>query len=235
MKQGLTHIIFVVDRSGSMQGIAKDMIGGYNTFIQTQKELSAECFVSFYQFDDIYETVFERTPLAQVQVLDAKTYLPRGSTALYDAIGFTIDSYGKYLAELPEEERPDRILFVTITDGLNNASKTFTVEAVRDKIKHQTENYKWDFVFLGSNIDAWSAGESLGVAADSTLQMSSVADSYSKGFDSLGKNTQVYRTSAAPGKFSFCAADYDAQDQFLDGEQKSKNKKQAKSSPTSTK
>ena len=113
MKQGLTHIIFVVDRSGSMTNIASDMIGGYNEFIKKQKETPGECVVSFYQFDDIYEKVFERVALQDVAELDADTYVPRNMTALYDAMGRTIDDYGQYLANLSEEERPERILFVT--------------------------------------------------------------------------------------------------------------------------
>lgn len=226
MKKDLTHIIFVVDRSGSMSSISTDMIGGYNEFIKKQKELPKECFVSFYQFDDIYETVFERVNLQDVNSLDSKTYVPRNSTALYDAIGDTINNYGKYLSDLKEEERPERILFVTITDGENNASTRFDVEKIREMVKHQTEAYKWDFVFLGSNIDAWNAGESIGIKSSSTLQFANVTGSVTKAFHSLHTNALKYRASVTKDLYAFHGDDYDAQEDFLDDTLKSKNKKQ---------
>ena len=223
MKQGLTHIIFVVDRSGSMRNIASDIIGGYNEFIRKQRETPGECYVSFYQFDDIYESVFERLALADVKDLSNETYEPRNSTALYDAIGKTAKNYGEYLAALKEEERPERILFVTVTDGLNNASSEFTLEQVREIIKHQTEVYKWDFVFLGSNIDAWSAGEALNIKSSSTLQFANKAGSVRSAFQSLGAGATMYRASVNKAEYSFTTADYAAQDAFLDGDLKAKN------------
>lgn len=229
MKQGLTHIIFVVDRSGSMKGIASDMVGGYNEFIKKQKETPNECFVSFYQFDDIYEKVFERVALQDVKDLDAKTYVPRNMTALHDAMGKTIDDYGQYLANLAEEERPERILFVTITDGMNNASTQYTFEKLRDMIKHQTEKYGWDFVFLGSNIDAWDTGGSMNISASSTLQFANVGGSVQNAFNSLADKATMYRSSAAKCAYAFDAKDREDQDEFLDDDKKSKNKKQQKS------
>jgi hypothetical protein len=232
MKQGLTHIIFVVDRSGSMKSIASDMIGGYNSFIEKQKEVPSECYVSFYQFDDIYETVFERVKLTDVKELDSKTYTPRNGTALYDALGQTINNYGKYLSDLSEDERPDRVMIVTITDGDNNSSHQFSVAQIRDMVQHQTEKYKWSFVFLGSNIDAWSAGASLGVSQSSTLQFASVKGSVSKAFNALNSNTRMYRSAEAPIAYSFSAADVAEQDEFLDATLKSKNQDQTKSLKT---
>lgn len=234
MKQGLTHIIFVVDRSGSMSSIATDMIGGYNTFIKKQKETPAECYVSFYQFDDIYEPVFERLKLEDVKDLDSKTYVPRNMTALYDAMGKTINNYGAYLSSLSEEDRPERVLFVTITDGANNSSREFTAAQVRDMVKHQTDVYSWSFVFLGSNIDAWDAGSSLGVASTSTLQFANVKGSVTKAFDALSKNTHMYRAAAAPVAYAFAPEDLAEQDEFLDDTLKSKNKAQQTKSPKTT-
>jgi hypothetical protein len=235
MKQGLTHIVFVVDRSGSMKSIATDMIGGYNSFIEKQKEVPSECYVSFYQFDDSYDVVFERVKLSEVKELDHKTFVPRGGTALYDALGRTINEYGKYLSDLPEDERPDRVLVVTITDGDNNASRQFSVTQIRDMVQHQTEAYKWSFVFLGSNIDAWAAGADLGVSQSSTLQFASVKGSVSKAFSALNSNTRMYRSAEAPIAYSFSAQDVADQDEFLDSKLKSKNQAQTKSSKTTTK
>jgi hypothetical protein len=236
MKQGLTHIIFIVDRSGSMSGIAKDMIGGYNTFIKKQKETPGECFVSFYQFDDIYESVFERIALADVKDLDDTTYVPRNMTALYDAIGKTVNNYGKYLSELAEDQRPERVLVVIITDGQNNASHEFTADQVKNIVKHQTDVYKWDFVFLGSNIDSWSVADSIGIKAGSTMQFANVGGSVSASYSMLSKNVTAFRSAAIKADYTFEAADYAAQDEFLDGDLKSKNKAaQNKSSTTTTK
>lgn len=217
-----------------MSSIAADMIGGYNTFIKTQKETPGECVVSFYQFDDIYEAVFERVNLQDVTELNSNTYVPRNRTALYDAMGKTVNSYGAYLASLAEEDRPERVLFVTITDGHNNASVEFTVSQVGDMVKHQTEVYNWSFVFLGSNIDAWDAGKSLNMAASSTLQFANSKGSVDNAFSSLTKSATLYRCSAVPVAYSFEASDLAAQDQFLDDKLKSKNKEQQNQSPKAT-
>jgi hypothetical protein len=226
MKKGLTHIIFIVDRSGSMSNIAKDMIGGYNTFIKQQKELPNECYVSFYKFDDIYETLFERIKLENVVDLDETTYVPRGSTALHDAMGKTFDEYGQYLYTVSDEERPERVLVVTITDGYENASRTYALAQIRDKIKLQTETYNWDFVFMGSNIDAWGAGSALGVLKSSTLQFASSGDSVAMAFASLGDKTSCYRAVNTKMGYAFSKQDQEAQDQFLEESKKlSKSKK----------
>ena len=222
MKQGLTHIIFVIDRSGSMSNIAADMIGGFNTYIENQKKVPGECFVSLYQFDDIYEAVFERVKLADVPVLTKDTYTPRGSTALYDALGRTIDEYGTYLASLNEEDRPERVLVITLTDGYNNASNKYSLSNVRDRIKTQTETYKWDFVFLGSNIDAWEAGQGLGIARASTMQFASTGSSVNVAWIALAGQSTGYRTSTVKSSFAFKQADQDAQEQFVDKKAKTK-------------
>ena len=228
MKRGLTHIIFVVDRSGSMRDIAQDMVGGYNTFIEKQKETPGECFVSFYQFNDIYETVFERKALTEVPILDEKTYVPRNMTALHDAIGKTVNNYGTYLSALKEEERPERVLVIIITDGFNNASREFTLESVREIIKHQTEVYSWDFVFMGSNIDAWKQSEAYGIASSSTSQFANCAGSVSASWAAASANAICYRASDHKIAYCFSAEDREAQDKFLDGDLKSKNLAQAK-------
>lgn len=235
MKTGLTHIIFVVDRSGSMRSIAKDMIGGYNEYIEKQKKTPGECFVSFYQFDDIYEPIFERVKLQDVKDLDGDTYKPRNSTALLDAVGNTIVNYGKYLSELQEDARPERILFVTITDGEENASHVFDITKVRDMVKHQTDVYKWDFVFLGSNIDAWDAGQSIGVARCATLQFANTKGSVGAAFKSLSDQTSGYRSSSSKIAYAFTAADYAAQDDQLVGNQKAKNRMAQAAAAKSTK
>lgn len=232
MKKNRTDLIFLIDRSGSMSNISSDMIGGYNEFIKKQKELPNECFVSFYQFDDKYETVFERVNLKNVMDLTNKTYSPRGNTALYDAIGKTINSYGKYLSDLEENKRPERILFVVMTDGMNNSSSEFTDVKVKEMVKHQTDIYKWDFVFLCSNIDAWESGNSLGISNKTTLQFANSPDSVKHAFMSLSANALSYRSVDVHNSYTFSSSDVDSQTQFLDNNLKSKNKKQTNKKTT---
>ena len=209
MKKDYTKIVFVVDRSGSMKSIADDMIGGYNSFIKEQKRLNhGTCDVSFYQFDDVYEAVYENKPLNEVVDLDEKTYVPRNMTALYDAIGKTINNVGESLNKMKESQRPDSVLFIVITDGLNNASKEFTSNKIKEMITHQTEKYKWQFSYIGANQDAWAVSDSLGFARSSTLNWASNSKGTEKLWKSLSDNASFYRVSKA---YSFSAADIKAQ------------------------
>lgn len=218
MKKGLTKIVFVVDRSGSMQSVAKDMIGGFNQFIQTQKENKVgECAVSFFQFDDIYEEVYKNVLVENVQDLTNKTYVPRNSTALLDAVGMTVNNINDELSNLKEEEKPEKILVVILTDGEENASQMFTIEQVRELITQKTiEN--WEFVYIGANQDTWNVANSLGISGANSIS-----------YVSSGKNTKVsneslwggladkavmYR-SCASAKMCYTKEEQDEQDQFI--------------------
>jgi len=205
MKSGLTEIIFVIDRSGSMSGIASDVIGGFNEFIKKQREVleGKLCKVSAYKFDDVYETIFENVDLCNVNLLTSKDFEPRGSTALLDAVGRTIDNVGLRLYNTLEEDRPERVLIVVITDGRNNASVEYTIEQVKSKIEQQTQVYNWDFAYIGANQDAWAVGTGYNVAASSTLNY--VADSLGvcDMFDKLDKSITSYRICSTKKSFNF--------------------------------
>ena len=127
MKENLTEVVFVLDRSGSMHGLEKDTIGGFNGLIDKQRKAEGETDVTLVLFDDTYELVYDRIPVREVPELTEKTYEAGGCTALYDAVGRTIDAVGMRLAGTPEEERPSKVLFVITTDGLENASTRFTL------------------------------------------------------------------------------------------------------------
>lgn len=142
-----TDLNIILDRSGSMAGIANDITGGIKTFLEKEKTSGDDTKVSFYQFDDQYETVFTDKDIKDD--IDISIF-PRGSTALFDAIGKTMAFVGEKLAKMSEEDRPNRVLFLVITDGFENASKEFNATTVSEKIKHQREKYAWDFVFLGA-------------------------------------------------------------------------------------
>lgn len=219
MKSGLTKIVFVVDRSGSMQSVASDMIGGFNKFIKTQKDNKVgECTVTFNQFDDIFENVYKNVLVEDVRDLDDKTYVPRSMTALYDAVGRTIDEVGSELANLPEGQRPEKVLVVILTDGLENASNTFTRKDVQEKIKLQTETYKWEFVYIGANQDSWAVGESLGISGSNTINyVSSGKNTKSSNealWDTLGAKAVAYR-SCMTDSMSFTQKEREVQDSLV--------------------
>jgi len=137
----MTLINIILDRSGSMSFIAQETIGMFNRFLKEQQELPGYAELSLVQFDDLYETNYICKPIKKCPNLEYnKTYMPRGMTALYDAIGKTINSVGQSLSKKDEEERPERVLFAIITDGIENASKEFTVNTIKEMITHQKEN-----------------------------------------------------------------------------------------------
>lgn len=160
-----THIKTVVDRSGSMRGLKNDMIGGMNEFFKSQNELPGKCLVDYSQFDNIYELVFE-----DVDVADAKAVLePRGGTALLDAIGYATVELGEKLDKLDEDEKPGKVIVVVVTDGFENSSKEWSPEKVKELIQTQENDFSWEFVFLGANMDAEAIGTSYGFNPDRAL------------------------------------------------------------------
>jgi len=198
MKQDLTDITVVLDRSGSMQHIAADTIGGFNTFLKSQKEAPGQATFTLVQFDDQYEVVHDAKNIQDVPELDTTTFVPRGWTALLDAIGRTINTTGARLAAMDEADRPSKVIFVIITDGEENRSAEFTDRSVIfAKIKEQTEVYSWEFVFLGANQDAIHVGGMLGI--DKSRSMTYAANSKGTGlaFAAAAKSMTAYRGLAA--------------------------------------
>lgn len=215
MKNGLTYIIFVIDRSGSMESIRNDMIGGFNSFIKSQQEANiGECRVFAYKFDTAYEPMFEDLDLNFVPVLTRESYVPRGGTALYDSLGRVIDNIGQRLSNMSESERPAKVLVVTITDGAHNSNlldngPQFTAEEVKEKVKHQTEVYSWDFAYIGANQDAWAVGNSMGYSQGTTLNYVANSSGSALMFNSLSDSTVKYRTAAVGSRFCFSKQDDD--------------------------
>jgi uncharacterized protein YegL len=165
-KSNYTHIAFLLDRSGSMQSIKDDAIGGFNELVTDQAKAPGECTLTLVQFDsqNPQETVYDKLPIGQVPELTAAAYVPRGGTPLLDAVGRLIVTTGEQLASLPEHERPEKVIIVILTDGLENASLEYTREQVFDLITHQRETYSWEFIFLGANQDAIAEGVKYGIA-----------------------------------------------------------------------
>jgi uncharacterized protein YegL len=192
--QNLTEIVCVVDRSGSMSVIRDDAIGGFNSFLKDQKALDKPCRLTYVQFDDKYEVIHNAVPLAEVPLLTAATYVPRGWTALYDAVGRTIDMVGARLAALPEAERPAKIIFLILTDGQENSSKEYETARINEMITHQREAYQWEFVFLAANQDAMMAGNKMGIKRN--FNFATTGKSVKKVYDNASASLCSYR--AAP-------------------------------------
>ena len=159
-----TEIIVVLDRSGSMSTIRGDMEGGFDQFISEQRNAPGECRVSLYQFDDKYDVVFEGRALADVPKCVIE---PRAATALLDAVGKTINATGERLASKAESERPDKIVFLVITDGHENASREFKKADIKKLVERQSKDYNWQFCYIGADLGAFDEGASIAMAAAS--------------------------------------------------------------------
>ena len=164
MNKNLTEIVFILDRSGSMGHLTDDTIGGFNTFIENQKKEDGEAVLTTVLFDNQYELLHDGVNLKDVNPLTNKEYFARGTTALMDAVGKTINTIGNRLSNTKEEDKPSKVIMVITTDGAENASMEFTQPQIKEMIEHQTNKYDWQFMFLGANIDAVSTAQNFGIS-----------------------------------------------------------------------
>ena len=166
MRKNLTEIVFILDRSGSMAGLEKDTIGGFNAMIEKQRKEPGEAYISTVLFDNTSTVIHDRVSLSKVPVLTEQDYYVRGCTALLDAVGSAIHHIGNVHKYAREEDRPERTLFVITTDGMENASRRYTYDKVRAMIQNQKDTYGWEFLFLGANIDAAREAARFGITPD---------------------------------------------------------------------
>jgi len=195
MKDNLTEIICVVDKSGSMELRTNDVIGGFNQFLKDQKGFPGEATLTLTLFDTAYKIVHNGTPLAAVPQLTKKTYMPGGMTALLDAVGKTIDEVGHRLHNTQEADRPGKILFLIITDGEENSSREYRLDQIREKIKHQQEAYKWDFVFLGANQDAFAGADNLNIPTSNAMNFKDTSAGIRDAYRNISACAMSYRSS----------------------------------------
>ncbi len=166
MKRDLTELVFILDRSGSMAGLEHDTIGGYNALLAKQRAGAGDALITTVLFDDRIELLHDRSGIKGVQLITEKDYFVRGSTALLDAIGISIDKIVNAHRHTAEEERPGKTMFVITTDGLENASRRFSYEKIRQMVSYEQEKYGWEFLFIGANMDAIAAAQRFGIHAN---------------------------------------------------------------------
>jgi len=186
MRNDLTEIVVVMDRSGSMASCRNDAVGGLNSFIETQKKLIGDANFTLIQFDGKYEIVLDSVPIQKVGKCDL---VPRGSTALLDAIGVAINTTGERLAKMSEKDRPGLVVIVIITDGEENSSKEFTSAQIKQMIDTQTNVYKWQFTYLGANQDAFQVGNGIGIQTCASYAPANT----SKAFSAVDNNVRRMR------------------------------------------
>jgi hypothetical protein len=192
MNKNLTEVVFLLDRSGSMAGLEKDTIGGFNGFVSRQADMEGKALVTTVLFDDLYEVLWQGVPAEDV-TLTEKEYHVRGCTALLDAVGKSIVEVGKRLAGTPEDSRPGNVIFAITTDGMENASREFTYEKINKMIKHQREKYSWEFIFMGANIDAVQEAGHLGISVENAYDFEATEDGVEKMYAKMSEAVSEMR------------------------------------------
>ena len=170
MKKGLTELVMILDRSGSMSGLEADTIGGFNSMIERQKKEDGEVLVSVVLFDDVPEVIYDRVNIRNVEPMNDRQYYVRGCTALLDAVGGAIHHIGNVHKYARGEDVPEKTLFIITTDGMENSSRKYNYEKVRRMIERQKEKYHWEFLFLGANIDAVQVAGRFGISSNRAVR-----------------------------------------------------------------
>ena len=198
MKENMTELVMILDRSGSMGGLEKDTIGGFNSMLEKQRREEGEVLVTTVLFDHVVEILHDRVPLEKVRPMTEREYYVRGCTALLDAIGSTIHHIANIHKYAREEDRPEKTIFIITTDGLENASKEYSYSVVKKMVEHEKEKYGWEFLFLGANIDAIATAASFGIGEDRAVRYESDSQGTALNYEVLNDAVRTMR-SAAPG------------------------------------
>ena len=198
MKKNLTEIVFILDRSGSMAGLEKDTIGGFNAMIEKQRKEAGEAVISTVLFDNHSEVIHDRLTLDQIPQLTEKEYFVRGCTALLDAVGGAIHHIGNVHKYAREEDRPEKTIFVITTDGMENASRKYTYDCVKAMIERQKGKYGWEFLFLGANINAAREAARFGIGADRAANYHADHEGTGVIYETVSEAICQVRSCAAP-------------------------------------
>lgn len=200
MKENLTELVFILDKSGSMSGLEEDTIGGFNSMLEKQKNEIGEAYVTTVLFDNNYELLHDRLDIKSIQPMTRNEYYVGGSTALLDAVGTAINNVGISLAATREENRPSKVMFVIITDGMENSSREYNHKKIKEMIEHQKSKYAWDFIFLGANIDAVKTASSFGINEDRAVNFISDSQGTELNYKVLSEAVSCYRQGKTVNK-----------------------------------
>ena len=195
MDKQITELVFILDRSGSMAGLESDTIGGFNSMVEKQKKVEGEVMVSTVLFDHNFKVLHNRLPLDTIQPLTNADYYARGTTALLDAIGRSIQKIQHKHDKLPKADKPSKVMFVIITDGMENASREFRYPQIKRMIQQLTEKQAWEFIFLGANIDAMDVGQRFGMREDRVANYHADREGTNLNYEVISDAVTQYRTS----------------------------------------
>ncbi len=194
MKKGLTELVFILDRSGSMSGLESDTIGGFNSVLTKQRAEEGEAIITTVLFDDKYELLHDRYNLLKTSQITDKEYFVRGSTALLDAIGKTIHKIGNVQKYSANDERAEKVMFVIITDGMENASVEYNHSQIKKMIERQKSKYGWEFIFLGANIDAVEAANRFGIREDRAVNYHADSEGTMLNYEVISETVSMMRS-----------------------------------------
>lgn len=192
MQRGLTELVFILDRSGSMEGLEGDTISGFNSMINKQKQLDSDCMVSTILFDNHVQIIHDRVDIRRIPKMTTKDYYVKGCTALWDAMGSAIQHIRNVHKNIREEDVPEHTMFIITTDGMENASHTYFADQVKTMVKQQ-ERMGWEFIFLGANIDAISTARSLGIRADRAATFTNDCQGIATNYEAVSYAIQALR------------------------------------------
>ena len=210
MRKGLTEVVFILDRSGSMRGLEADTIGGFNSMIEKQKKEEGEAYIFTVLFDDRTEVLYDRVAVGKVEPMNDRQYYVRGCTALLDALGGAIHHIANIHKYAREEDRPEKTLFIITTDGMENASRIYTYDKVKKMVEEEKEKYGWEFLFLGANIDAIEVAGRFGIGADRAINYECDSKGTALNYQVLSETVSAVRRSKSRAEmdkavFACCA------------------------------
>jgi uncharacterized protein YegL len=194
MKKGLTELVFIIDRSGSMAGLESDTIGGFDSMLKEHQTVEGEAFVTTVLFDDKYELLHDRVDIQAVAPMTDKEYTVRGSTALYEALGKTMNKIRAAHEDTDEALSPEKVMFIVITDGCENASMKYTAEQLKARIEHQREKHGWEAVSSGANMDAAMEAGKIGIPKDSSLNYRADVAGTDEAYSAMSAISKSYRS-----------------------------------------